>query len=97
MDEFLSKNALHSASHGRERSPQMSYTGSLQNKNDPLLSVSDGEGPSLHFRWWYIVRLLQWHHAEGLLHSSLVIDWVFNQLQVFTFYINLHLTSTTCS
>ncbi|KAL5132831.1 Mediator of RNA polymerase II transcription subunit 12 [Glycine soja] len=81
VDEFLSKNALHSASHGRERSPQIPYTGSLQNKNDPLLSVSDGEGPSLHFRWWYIVRLLQWHHAEGLLHSSLVIDWVFNQLQ----------------
>ncbi|KAG4400501.1 hypothetical protein AAZX31_07G067700 [Glycine max] len=81
VDEFLSKNALHSASHGRERSPQMSYTGSLQNKNDPLLSVSDGEGPSLHFRWWYIVRLLQWNHAEGLLHPSLVIDWVFNQLQ----------------
>ncbi|KAK7389956.1 hypothetical protein VNO78_25253 [Psophocarpus tetragonolobus] len=81
LDEFLSKNASHSASHGRERSPQMPYTGSLQNKNDPLFSVSDGEGPSLHFRWWYIVRLLQWHHAEGLLHSSLVIDWVFNQLQ----------------
>ncbi|RDX83941.1 Mediator of RNA polymerase II transcription subunit 12, partial [Mucuna pruriens] len=81
LDEFLSKNVSHSASHGRERSPQMSYTGSLQNKNDPLLSVSDGEGPSLHFRWWYIVRLLQWHHAEGLLHPSLVIDWVFNQLQ----------------
>ncbi|TKY63923.1 Mediator of RNA polymerase II transcription subunit 12 [Spatholobus suberectus] len=81
LDEFLYKNASHSASHGRERSPQVPYTGSLQNKNDPLLSVSDGEGPSLHFRWWYIVRLLQWNHAEGLLHPSLVIDWVFNQLQ----------------
>ncbi|XP_020225766.1 mediator of RNA polymerase II transcription subunit 12 [Cajanus cajan] len=81
LDEYLSKNASHSASHGRERSPQMPYTGSLQNKSEPLLSVSDGERPSLHFRWWYIVRLLQWHHAEGLLHPSLVIDWVFNQLQ----------------
>ncbi|KAK7382081.1 hypothetical protein VNO80_00774 [Phaseolus coccineus] len=79
LDEFLSKNVSHSASHGRERSPQM--PGPLQNKSDPLSSVSDGEGPSLHFRWWYIVRLLQWHHAEGLLHPSLAIDWVFNQLQ----------------
>ncbi|QCE01993.1 mediator of RNA polymerase II transcription subunit 12 [Vigna unguiculata] len=79
LDEFLSKNVSHSASHGRERSPQI--PGPLQNKSDPLLSVSDGEGPSLHFRWWYIVRLLQWHHAEGLLHPSLVIDWVFTQLQ----------------
>nr|KYP56202.1 Putative mediator of RNA polymerase II transcription subunit 12 [Cajanus cajan] len=78
LDEYLSKNASHSASHGRERSPQMPYTGSLQNKSEPLLSVSDGERPSLHFRWWYIVRLLQWHHAEGLLHPSLVIDWVFD-------------------
>ncbi|KAL2335974.1 hypothetical protein Fmac_010420 [Flemingia macrophylla] len=81
LDEYLSKNASHSASHGRERSPQMPYTGSIQNKNDLSLSACDGEGPSLHFRWWYIVRLLQWHHAEGLLHPSLVIDWVFNQLQ----------------
>ncbi|XP_052723939.1 mediator of RNA polymerase II transcription subunit 12 isoform X2 [Vigna angularis] len=79
LDEFLSKNVSHSACHGRERSPQI--PGPLQNKSDPLLSVTDGEGPSLHFRWWYIVRLLQWHHAEGLLHPSLVIDWVFTQLQ----------------
>ena len=87
LDEFFSKNTSHSTPHTRERSPQMSYTGSLQHKSDPLLSVSDGEEPSLHFRWWYIVRLLQWHNAEGLLLPSLVIDWVLNQLQVFTFSI----------
>ncbi|CAK8543245.1 unnamed protein product [Lathyrus sativus] len=46
-----------------------------------LLSFSAGEEPSLHFRWWYIVRLLQWHHAEGLILHSLVIDWILNQLQ----------------
>ncbi|KAK7274439.1 hypothetical protein RIF29_15527 [Crotalaria pallida] len=85
LDEFLSKNISHStphsAPHSRERSPQIPYTGSMQHKSDPLLSVSDGEEPSLHFRWWYIVRLLQWHHAEGLLLPSLVIDWVLIQLQ----------------
>ncbi|XP_061373530.1 mediator of RNA polymerase II transcription subunit 12 [Gastrolobium bilobum] len=81
LEEFYSKNPSHSTPHSRERSPQMPYTGSLQHKSDSLLSVSDGEEPSLHFRWWYIVRLLQWHHAEGLLFPSLVIDWVLNQLQ----------------
>jgi hypothetical protein len=64
----------------------MPYAGTLLHKSDPLLSVSGGEEPSIHFRWRYIVRLLQWHHAEGLILPSLVIDWVLNQLQVFTFY-----------
>ncbi|KAJ1403532.1 Mediator complex, subunit Med12 [Sesbania bispinosa] len=81
LDEFFSKNTSHSTPHGRDRSPQMPYTGTLQHKSDPLLSISDGEEPSLHFRWWYMVRLLQWHHAEGLILPSLVIDWVLNQLQ----------------
>ncbi|KAE9605402.1 putative mediator complex, subunit Med12 [Lupinus albus] len=83
LDDFFSKNTSHStprSTHTRERSLQMPYTVSMQHKSDPLLSVSDDE-PSLHFRWWYIVRLLQWHHAEGLLLPSLVIDWVFSQLQ----------------
>ncbi|CAI8613159.1 unnamed protein product [Vicia faba] len=31
--------------------------------------------------WWFVVRLLQWHHAEGLVLPSLVIDWVLHQLQ----------------
>jgi hypothetical protein len=60
--------------------------GALLHKSDPSSSVSGGEEPSLHFRWRYITRLLQWHHAEGLILPSLVIDWVLNQLQVFTFY-----------
>ncbi|XP_019434667.1 PREDICTED: mediator of RNA polymerase II transcription subunit 12 [Lupinus angustifolius] len=81
MDEFFSKSTSHSTLPTRERSPQMPYTGSMQHKSDPLLSPSDAEEASLHFRWWYIVRLLQWHHAEGLLLPSLVIDWVLNQLQ----------------
>ncbi|MED6121738.1 hypothetical protein PIB30_032972 [Stylosanthes scabra] len=81
VDEFFSKNTSNAAPHSHERSPQMSYTGSVQHKNDQLSSVSDREEPSLHFRWWYIVRLLQWHHAEGLLLPSPVIDWVLLQLQ----------------
>ncbi|XWS46099.1 hypothetical protein CRYUN_Cryun14cG0034400 [Craigia yunnanensis] len=50
-------------------------------QSDPASTILDGEEPSLHFKWWYVVRLLQWHHAEGLVLPSLIIDWVLNQLQ----------------
>ena len=85
LDEFFSKNTSHFTPHNRDQSPQVPYTASLQHRSDQLLSVADGEEPSLHFRWWYIVRLLQWHHAEGLLLPSLIIDWVLRQLQVIAY------------
>lgn len=44
--------------------------------------ISEVEDTSFLFRWWYVVRLLQWHFAEGLILPSLVIEWVFAQLQV---------------
>ncbi|KAG6729992.1 hypothetical protein I3842_01G058100 [Carya illinoinensis] len=81
LDEFFSRNNFHSIPHGRDRSTQVPYAGSLQHRNDPSSTVLDGEEPSLHFKWWYMARLLQWHHAEGLLLPSLIIDWVLNQLQ----------------
>ncbi|KAJ7951145.1 Mediator of RNA polymerase II transcription subunit 12 [Quillaja saponaria] len=81
LDEFFSKNNSRSMPHSRDRSPQMPYAGSLQQRADSVSAVSEGEEPPLHFKWWYIVRLLQWHHAEGLLVPSLIIDWVLNQLQ----------------
>lgn len=83
LDEFVSKNNFHSTVHVRDRSPQLAYPGSLQHRNDAASTSTDADDPSLHFKWWYVVRLLQWHHAEGLIVPSLVIDWVFNQLQVF--------------
>lgn len=82
MDEFFSKNTSHSTPHCQDRSSQMPYSAPLQHRSDQLLSVFNGEEPSLHFRWWYIVRLLQWNHAEGLILPSLVIDWVLHKLQV---------------
>ncbi|XP_057464204.1 LOW QUALITY PROTEIN: mediator of RNA polymerase II transcription subunit 12-like [Actinidia eriantha] len=81
LDEFVSRNASHSNTHVRERSPHMVYVGSLQHKSDTASAVLDGDEPSIHFKWWYVVRILQWHHAEGLLLPSLIIDWVLNQLQ----------------
>jgi len=82
LDEFISRNSVHSALQIRDRSQQMVYAGSIPLKSDPTLGSIDCEEPSLHFKWWYVVRILQWHHREGLLIPSLVIDWVLNQLQV---------------
>lgn len=77
LDEFVSKNN----SYSKERSPQFAYGGSIQHKNDSMLVLVDGEEPSLHFKWWYVVRIIQWHYAQGLLLPSLIIDWILNQLQ----------------
>ena len=82
LDEFLSKNNSHFTSHSRDRSVQMLYAGSVHLRGDPVSAGLDSEDSSLHFKWWYMVRLLQWHHAEGLILSSLIIDWVLRQLQV---------------
>ncbi|XWS35790.1 hypothetical protein CRYUN_Cryun20dG0026100 [Craigia yunnanensis] len=81
LDEFFSRNNSHSTQHSRDRLPQMLYAGSLQHRSDPASTILDGEESPLHFKWWYVVRLLQWHHAEGLVLPSLIIDWVLNQLQ----------------
>ncbi|KAG8663818.1 mediator of RNA polymerase II transcription subunit 12 isoform X2 [Manihot esculenta] len=81
LDEFFSRSNSQSASHSRDRSPQMLYAGSVQHRSDPEPVFIDGEEPSLYFRWWYVVRLLHWHHAEGLLLPSVIIDWVLSQLQ----------------
>lgn len=81
LDEFRRSN-YNSNSHLRERSPQMLYTGPTQQKGEAASSALDGDEPSLHFRWWYMVRLLQWHHTEGLVLPSPIIDWVLSQLQV---------------
>ncbi|KAL5859698.1 hypothetical protein ACOSQ4_000994 [Xanthoceras sorbifolium] len=80
LDEFFSKNNSYSSQHNRDRSSQMVYAGAIQQRTDPA-AVLDGEEPSLHFKWWYMVRLVQWHHAEGLLLPSHIIDWVLNQLK----------------
>ncbi|KAG7614639.1 Mediator of RNA polymerase II transcription subunit 12 [Arabidopsis thaliana] len=80
LDELLSRNSSFPAQQTRDRSPQMLYTGSMQ-KNSPASTSLYGEETSLHFKWWYMVRLLQWHHAEGLLFPNLIVDWVLKLLQ----------------
>ncbi|GMH31306.1 hypothetical protein Nepgr_033149 [Nepenthes gracilis] len=81
LDEYLSKNNAPPGPQNKNVSPQTLYAGSLLNKNDPSSAVLDGEEPSLHLKWWYVVRILQWHLAEGLIVPSPLIDWVLLQLQ----------------
>lgn len=57
----------------------MSYRAPQKNES---FSSPDAEEPSLHFKWWYMLRLVQWHLAEGLLLPSPIIELVYNQIQV---------------
>ncbi|KAL5727448.1 hypothetical protein ACHQM5_000643 [Ranunculus cassubicifolius] len=81
LDDFFSKDGSLSTAQGRNQSPQMLMAGSVQHKVDSSLAFFDGDEPSLHFKWWYMVRLLQWHQAEGLLIPSHIIEWVFSRIQ----------------
>lgn len=80
LDELLSRNNS-SIPLNRDRAPQMLYGGSVQQKSELVSALIDVEEPSLHFKWWYMVRILNWHHAEGLILTSQVMDWVFLQFQ----------------
>ncbi|KAK4794587.1 hypothetical protein SAY86_012581 [Trapa natans] len=80
LDEFI-KNSSYFNSQLKGQSPKVVYTDPPHQKAESTSSTLDGEEPSFHFKWWYVVRLLQWHHAEGLVLPSLVIEWVLSQLQ----------------
>ena len=83
LDEFVLRNNSHATVNVRS---QIAYGGSMQYKGDPTAALGDGDEGSIYFKWWYVVRILQWHHAEGLLLPSLIIDWVLNQLQVYCIF-----------
>lgn len=53
----------------------------VQHKNNLLAGVISEE-LYVHLKWWYVVRIIQWHHAELLLLPSLITYWVLNQLHV---------------
>ncbi|KAL5981470.1 hypothetical protein ACLOJK_015532 [Asimina triloba] len=81
LDEFFAKDGSLLVSLAKDQSPQTLLAGSVLHKCDSLSATAAGEEPALQFKWWYMVRVLQWHHAEGLLLSSYIIEWVLNQLQ----------------
>lgn len=81
LDDFFSKEGFSASAAGRDHPLQTAFPGSIQQRTDSVSSIHDVEEPSLQFKWGYMVRLLSWHFAEGLLLPSLVIEWVLNQLQ----------------
>nr|XP_029117323.1 mediator of RNA polymerase II transcription subunit 12 isoform X2 [Elaeis guineensis] len=83
LDEFFSKDGSFAPIPSRDQSSQglIAGPGPVQHKSDSVPATPDAEEPSLPFKWWYMVQLLRWHYAEGLLRPSLVIEWVLNQLQ----------------
>lgn len=84
LDEFLSKDGSAVPLSGRDQSSPglMGLPPSAKHRAESSPVISEVEDTSFLFRWWYVVRLLQWHFAEGLILPSLVIEWVFAQLQV---------------
>ncbi|CAA7394735.1 unnamed protein product [Spirodela intermedia] len=81
LDDFLSKDGAFSAAQSREQSSQTLLSGLPQNRSEAISLLSDGEESLAQYNWWYMVRMLQWHFAEGLLYAAPIIEWVFTQLQ----------------
>jgi hypothetical protein len=82
LEEFSSKDGVTSSSRDQPSPGINSGHGSSKLKTESSPSISDTEEPSFNFKWWYMVRLVQWHLAEGLLLPSILIDRILNQLQV---------------
>ncbi|MQL81455.1 hypothetical protein Taro_013930, partial [Colocasia esculenta] len=80
LDDFLARDGAFPAP-SRDHSSQTPLSSLSQNKSDAILLFSDGEEPIAQYNWWYMVRILQWHFAEGLLSPAPIIEWVFTQLQ----------------
>lgn len=81
LDESCQNDGTVSTLYNRE-SPQMLLGVSGQHQGvDSSQTATDSEEPSLYTKWCYMVRILHWHYAEGLLQRPQVIDWVLSQLQ----------------
>ncbi|KAI0513803.1 hypothetical protein KFK09_009833 [Dendrobium nobile] len=80
LDEYLSKEGSVAPASSRDQSSPSLLSGSAQ-KVDSGGAASDVEEPSFSSKWWYMVHLLHWNYSEGLILSSVVVEWVLNQLQ----------------
>ncbi|XP_078155714.1 RNA polymerase II transcription mediator isoform X2 [Carex rostrata] len=81
LEEFSSKDGATLSSRDQPSPGLNSGHSSSKLKTESSPSISDTEEPSFNFKWWYMVRLVQWHLAEGLLLPSILIDRILNQLQ----------------
>uniref|UniRef100_J3MNL0 Mediator complex subunit Med12 domain-containing protein n=1 Tax=Oryza brachyantha TaxID=4533 RepID=J3MNL0_ORYBR len=80
LDEFCLKEVPPSF---REQSSPALISGATQvkMKSEATPAVGDTDEPLVHFKWWYMVRLIQWHLTEELLVPSVLIEWLLNQFQ----------------
>jgi hypothetical protein len=87
LDEFCSKEGTVAPPSFREQSsPGLNAgTNQIKVKTEASPAGGDGEEPLVHFKWRYMVRLIQWHLTEELLVPSVLIEWLSNQLQVLLF------------
>uniref|UniRef100_K4A4N6 Mediator complex subunit Med12 domain-containing protein n=1 Tax=Setaria italica TaxID=4555 RepID=K4A4N6_SETIT len=83
LDEFCSKEGTVVPPSFREQSsPGLNAgTNQIKVKTEASPAGGDGEEPLVHFKWRYMVRLIQWHLTEELLVPSVLIEWLSNQLQ----------------
>ncbi|XP_047089188.1 LOW QUALITY PROTEIN: mediator of RNA polymerase II transcription subunit 12-like [Lolium rigidum] len=80
LDEFCSKEVP--PSFKEQPSPGLISGATLVKMKTEASSVGgDTEEPVVHFKWWYMVRLVQWHLTEELLVPSVLIEWLCYQLQ----------------
>jgi hypothetical protein len=64
-----------------ERAHKCSWSSSGQHQGgDSSQITTDNEEPSLYIKWCYMVWILYWHYAEGLVQCPQVIEWVLSQL-----------------
>jgi len=87
LDEFCSKeSAVVPPSFREQSSPGLTAgTNQIKIKTEASPAAGDSEEPLVHFKWRYMVRLIQWHLTEELLVPSVLIEWLSNQLQVLLF------------
>ncbi|WOL07168.1 hypothetical protein Cni_G15906 [Canna indica] len=83
LEDFFPKDGTIVATPNKNQSSQSNIVVPYQAplKVDSCSSSLDADEPSLHFKWQYMCRLVQWHLAEGLLHPSPIIELILNQLQ----------------
>ncbi|ONL92637.1 polymerase II transcription-mediator1 [Zea mays] len=82
LDEVCSKEgAIVPPSFKEQSSPGLAAgTNQIKMKTESS-PAGDSEEPLVHFKWRYMVRLIQWHLTEELLVPSVLIEWLSNQLQ----------------
>ena len=87
LDEFcLKEGAVVPPSFREQSSPGLTAgTNQIKMKTEVSPAAGDAEEPLVHFKWRYMVRLIQWHLTEELLVPSVLVEWLFNQLQVLMF------------